>query len=284
MGILILIFNIITIFASEDGKNIGSQNLVPLNYTNCTTPNDCTNPNFPICLIYYEFDNITLGKCVQCISDCHCGVNEFCGPDLLSPTFDYSAIHCPKYGECNKRWIEGRAIQQFGLPLFSRCFRYNSDIIGGTCNPTINKNYIIRGKSEITYCGFTSTWGPSKTTCKGNCTDYIPKVVATNIFPGWCYPDVIFDYNETIRSENISKKETIPYSCMNELTLNSHYNFLFQFIAKREPIWHGNCEQGICKICSEGSTRCTGDTNGIAQICHYGNWIALANKNKKKKF
>jgi len=252
-----LTFSLLLIVTSslgaDDGKNI-NQGLTPYNYNDCTTPNDCTDPYFPICLVYFNQPdiatqaNINYGKCVQCLSDCHCGVDEFCGPDLPFPAYTPNPPNAA---------IQAKSNQTVGVKLLSRCFSYNSDISNKMCNPTTIITNVQNTISDQTFCGFVSEWQPTQTTCKGNCDGYQPINVTRANFPGYCLPVVKYDGGSDQ-----------PVFCSNVLALGG-------ILAKMDPVWQGYCQQGTCKICSEGSSRCSsGDSvPGIPQVCYNGHWI-----------
>jgi len=101
------------------------------------------------------------GVCVECMSDCDCGVNEFCGYDYKDKynkdkdpqwTFEYKVTIPSGITSSNeglgmpanvKKEIELYAKQYEGLPIRSKCKKYSTSHIKGkpkVCNRQINKD------------------------------------------------------------------------------------------------------------------------------------------------
>jgi len=194
---------------------------------------------------------------VECLTDCDCAANEFCGPDLPFPELESKSD-----SNKQKQFIKRLSEQLHGVKVKSRCFKYNSEIVGRVCNPIVTLNNIYESLNEQGYCGFITNFQPNATGCSGNnCGSIHPKPNPDFHRPGTCYDTVSYTSQEILNGfcsvgnpfENMGSDQTDANST--------------------EIIWQGICAHHTCHVCQEQEMRCVG--NGIPQICANNAWIEI---------
>ena len=97
-------------------------------------------------------------------------------------------------------------------------------------------------------------------TCQPKCLDCLAEAADC------ACPDVVPTY-----------RYTPPCSRRGEVSVSSYEEGFWARVTSDPVEWSGHCERGACRVCMEGSARCT--TSGISQVCRDGVWARYrANK------
>lgn len=159
----------------------------------CHSPSDCNTAEAPLCQFFfvdktYMYNKVPdspvsdvftqpklYGLCVQCISDCDCDLDKYCGVDTSHPVVTPSNLTSNNTGSGLTRkvklLIEAYSIHFGDLTLRSKCNRYqlpstcSSHIDSGAYSESVSTNTFIEDTSQSdvnqAYMTFFQTRVPS---------------------------------------------------------------------------------------------------------------------------
>uniref|UniRef100_A0A7S0HLX9 Cellulase n=1 Tax=Hanusia phi TaxID=3032 RepID=A0A7S0HLX9_9CRYP len=287
----------------------------------CSSAADCKDARYPHCYIYWKDTTPTLntisytdstpsagnvqvkGVCVECMTDCDCPVNEYCGvgefkiPKVTSSNAGTAGTSSNEdFSRLMKQYeLYGMAFE--GLNISSRCKKY--DVPSSPCSvhyaDTITSTVVSEKRSDgksvtvarvslnvlsrplaSSFCGRVNSWAPDFHPCavSGGLSQDI-----TRCSQGETDSDLSTKNMANVaavcprwagyRDSTIGEVFADPACQANDATFSSGgYDFVSPSID-----WSGYCNRGKCQICLEGSQRCQAPTDGgEPQICLNGKW------------
>ncbi|EKX39260.1 hypothetical protein GUITHDRAFT_143664 [Guillardia theta CCMP2712] len=256
-------------------------------YKQCNVQADCDDKDYPICMPLWNdegmatldtkvVDNIYIGVCVQCRTDCDCDTDEYCANDFTLNKFSSALNALDRYTEQQRALVGAHYSQYQSLKIRSVCKKRDlpdeydfcntrQDIVSDTVSKSYDSGHLystgyIHVKNKNRFCGrieenaflVTDEIQCVGTGCGGNLL--VGKLINT---PAICIPTVYVSGTKVINGTCQAEQMSIT---------GGGFNFKTSVVD-----WEGYCKDNSCKDCRHGDTMCT-EVYQQARVCINGKW------------